>query len=114
MLGTKWFPDASLNFAENLLRGDDKRTAVIEATENGVSRTILMGELREMVAHAQVGLRKLGVNCGDRVAGVVTNGVEALVSLLATTALGAVWTSCSPDFGAKGIIDRMDKFNLKY
>ena len=113
MLGTKWFPDASLNFAENLLRGDDKRTAVIEATENGVSRTILMGELRKMVAHAQAGLRKLGVNCGDRVAGVVTNGVEALVSLLATTSLGAVWTSCSPDFGAKGIIDRIGQVQPK-
>ncbi|WP_010677618.1 acetoacetate--CoA ligase [Bacillus timonensis] len=113
MLGTRWFPDAKLNFAENILRGDEWQTAVFEARENGVTRTISMGELRSMVARAQKGLRSLGVNAGDRVAGVVTNGIEALVALLATTSLGAVWTSCSPDFGSKGIIDRIGQVRPK-
>ncbi|MEH7378858.1 acetoacetate--CoA ligase [Bacillus sp. JJ1533] len=113
MLGTQWFPDARLNFAENLLRGDEWETAVFVADENGVSRTILMGELRNMVAQAQHGLKSLGVTAGDRVAGVVTNGIEGLVALLATTSLGAVWTSCSPDFGSKGILDRIGQVRPK-
>lgn len=113
MLGTRWFPDARLNFAENLLRGDDMRTAVIEAGEEGVYRVLSMGELRRMVARAQTGLRALGVSRGDRVAGIVTNGVEGLVALLATTSLGAVWTSCSPDFGVQGIVDRIGQVQPK-
>lgn len=107
MLGARWFPEAQLNFAENLLRGDEKQTAVIVAGEDGESRFYSWGELRNMVARAQEGLRNLGVSRGDRVAGVITNGIEALVALLATTSLGAVWTSCSPDFGSQGIVDRI-------
>jgi acetoacetyl-CoA synthetase len=72
-----------------------------------------MGELRSMVARAQEGLRILGVSIGDRVAGVVTNGIEGLVALLATTSLGAIWTSCSPDFGAQGIVDRIGQVSPK-
>ncbi|RFB15347.1 acetoacetate--CoA ligase [Bacillus sp. HNG] len=113
MLGTQWFPNSRLNFAENILRGDDGQQAVIEANENGVSQTITMGELRNMVARAQYGLKSLGVSAGDRVAGVVTNGIESFVALLATTSLGAVWTSCSPDFGSKGIIDRVGQVHPK-
>ncbi len=113
MLGTQWFPDSRLNFAENILRGDDLQTAVIESDENGVSQTITMGELRNRVARAQSGLKSLGVSAGDRVAGVVTNRIEAFVALLATTSLGAVWTSCSPDFGPKGIIDRIGQVHPK-
>ena len=65
------------------------------------------------MARAQEGLRNLGVSSGDRVAGVVTNGIEALVALLATTSLGAVWTSCSPDFGSQGIVDRIGQVQPK-
>ncbi|WP_226036049.1 acetoacetate--CoA ligase [Aquibacillus saliphilus] len=113
MLGASWFPGASLNFAENLLRGDGARTAVYEADEQGVNRTVTMADLRVRVARAQTGLRQLGVRRGDRVAGVVTNGIEGLVALLATTSLGAVWSSCSPDFGAKGIVDRIGQVQPK-
>ncbi|MBP2076554.1 acetoacetate--CoA ligase [Oceanobacillus polygoni] len=113
MLGAKWFPEASLNLAENVLRGDASRVAVYIANEQGVQRTVKMAELRSLVAKAQTGLRKLGVTQGDRVAGVVTNGLESLVSLLATSSLGAVWSSCSPDFGAKGIIDRIGQVQPK-
>lgn len=113
MLGTKWFPEASLNYAENLLRGDEWQTAVIEADEDGVVRTVTKGELRSIVARAQNGLKSLGVTAGDRVAGVVSNRIEGLVALLATTSLGAVWTSCSPDFGPKGIRDRIGQVRPK-
>ncbi|THE12511.1 acetoacetate--CoA ligase [Bacillus timonensis] len=113
MLGAQWFPDSRLNFAENILRGDDWQTAVIEANESGVTQTISLGELRNRVARVQYGLKSLGVSAGDRVAGVVTNGIEGFVALLATTSLGAVWTSCSPDFGPKGIIDRIGQVHPK-
>ncbi|RFB12690.1 acetoacetate--CoA ligase [Bacillus sp. HNG] len=113
MLGTKWFPQAKLNFAENLLRGDGKRQAIIEATEDGVTRALTMEQLRTMVAKAQTGLRSLGVSKGDRVAGIVTNGIEGLVGLLATASIGAVWTTCSPDFGPQGIVDRIGQVKPK-
>ncbi|MFD1781495.1 acetoacetate--CoA ligase [Fredinandcohnia salidurans] len=113
MLGTKWFPQAKLNFAENLLRGDGKRQAIIEATEDGVTRSLTLEQLRTMVAKAQIGLRSLGVTKGDRVAGIVTNGIEGLVGLLASASLGAVWTTCSPDFGPQGIVDRIGQVQPK-
>lgn len=113
MLGAKWFPEATLNYAENLLRGDASQIAVYEANEEGVKRVVKLGELRSLVAKAQTGLRHLGIGKGDRVSGVVTNGLESLVALLATTSLGAVWSSCSPDFGAKGIIDRIGQVEPK-
>ncbi|MEH7380357.1 acetoacetate--CoA ligase [Bacillus sp. JJ1533] len=113
MLGTRWFPQAKLNFAENLLRGDGKRQAIIEATEDGVTRTLTMEQLRTMVAKAQTGLRSIGVGKGDRVAGIVANGIEGLVGLLATASLGAIWTTCSPDFGPQGIVDRIGQVKPK-
>lgn len=113
MLGAIWFPEANVNLAENLLRGDDSRVAVYEADENGVQQMIKMKELRTMVAKAQTGLHKLGVGPGDRVAGIVKNDLQSLVALLATSSLGAVWSSCSPDFGAKGIIDRIGQVQPK-
>ncbi|MDE1005649.1 MAG: acetoacetate--CoA ligase [Paraburkholderia fungorum] len=113
MFGARWYPQASLNFAENLLCGDDARLAVIEAGEDGDLRRVTMGELRALVARAQFGLRRLGVARGDCVAGILPNNVDALVALLATASLGAVWASCSPDFGAPGIIDRAGQVNPK-
>ncbi|MEK3889939.1 acetoacetate--CoA ligase [Bacillus sp. FSL K6-3431] len=113
MLGAQWFPDARLNFAENLLSGDKGNAAVIVAGEDGVTQSYTWGELRSKVARAQLGLKNLGVCRGDRVAGIVTNGIEAIVALLATTSLGAVWTSCSPDFGSQGIVDRIGQVKPK-
>jgi len=113
MFGARWYPQASLNFAENLLCGADSRLAVIEASEEGVQRRLTMGELRGLVARAQAGLRKLGVKRGDCVAGILPNNVEALVALLASASIGATWASCSPDFGAPGILDRVGQVNPK-
>lgn len=107
MFGTVWFPDARLNFAENLLRGDDSRRAVIAADESGVHTTLTLKELKRRVAGAQHGLRRLGVGARDVVAGVLPNTIDALVAMLATQSLGAVWAGCSPDFGAAGLTDRI-------
>ena len=106
MPGAVWFPGARLNYAENLLRHQGPQTAVIATGEGMDDRTVSRDELRALVARAQEGLRGLGVGAGDRVAAFVPNCLEALVVMLATTALGAVWSSCSPDFGVKGVVDR--------
>lgn len=113
MFGARWYPQAALNFAENLLCGADDRLAVIEASEEGIRRHLTMGKLRGLVARAQAGLRRLGVKRGDCVAGILPNNVEALVALLASASIGATWASCSPDFGAPGIIDRVGQVNPK-
>jgi acetoacetyl-CoA synthetase len=107
MFGTRWFPDARLNVAENLLRGDDTRAAVVVADESGVTGRYSLGELKHRVAGAQEGLRRLGVGPGSVVAGILPNGIDNLVSYLATISLGAVWAGCSPDFGAAGLRDRI-------
>jgi acetoacetyl-CoA synthetase len=113
MPDSKWFPEAELNFAENLLRGSLDRIVAYEADETGVRRSISLGELRQSVAKAQEGLKQIGVQKGDCVAGVTTNDIQGLVALLATTSLGATWTSCSPDFGTKGIVDRIGQVKPK-
>lgn len=113
MFGARWFPQARLNFAENLLCGSDDRLAVIEFNEAGLQRKVTMGELRARVSTLQQGLRKLGVSAGDAVGGILPNNLEALVALIATASIGAVWASCSPDFGAPGIIDRIGQVHPK-
>lgn len=113
MFGARWFPQARLNFAENLLCGNDDRLAVIEFNESGLKGNVTMGELRDRVSRLQQGLRKLGVKQGDVVGGILPNGLEALVALLAAASIGAVWASCSPDFGAPGIIDRIGQVHPK-
>ncbi|MCU1544869.1 MAG: hypothetical protein JWM50_2734 [Microbacteriaceae bacterium] len=107
MFGARWFPGARLNFAENLLRGDDERQAVVVADETGVTARFTLGELKRRVAGAQHGLRALGVGEGGVVAGIMPNGIDNLVAYLATVSLGAAWAGCSPDFGAAGIRDRI-------
>jgi acetoacetyl-CoA synthetase len=106
MPGAVWFPNTHLNFAENLLRRRDDGIAVIAADESGAMATVTWRDLTALVARAQRGLQELGVVAGDRVAGLLPNRLEALVTMLATTATGAVWSSCSPDFGPLGVIDR--------
>ncbi|MBZ9870354.1 acetoacetate--CoA ligase [Mesorhizobium sp. BR1-1-9] len=113
MTQSRFFPNALLNLAENLLRGDEDRVAVIEADESGHLRTFSLGELRLLVASTAQGLRAAGVVRGDSVGGIVPNRVEGLVALLATLSIGAVWSSCSPDFGAAAIVDRLGQIGVK-
>ncbi|MBZ9742681.1 MULTISPECIES: acetoacetate--CoA ligase [unclassified Mesorhizobium] len=113
MTRSRFFPDASLNVAENLLRGDDDRTAVLETDESGHFRTFTLGDLRRRVARTARGLRAAGVASGDSVGGILPNRVEGLVALLATLSIGAVWSSCSPDFGAAAIVDRLGQIGVK-
>ena len=113
MTGAQFFPEAKLNLAENLLKGNDDFLVVVETDESGNRKEFSRGELKAMVAKAAEGLRGLGVNPGDRVAAILPNRIEALVSLLASVSIGAIWTSCSPDFGTKGIIDRIGQTTPK-
>ncbi len=114
MTGARFFPEAKLNLAENLLMpGVDDRVALCATDESGNYREVTRGELRAAVAKVAEGLRSVGVQKGDRVAGVQNNDVDALVATLATLSLGAVWTSCSPDFGAGAIVDRIGQAEPK-
>jgi acetoacetyl-CoA synthetase len=104
--GARWFPGATLNFAENLLRFRDDRLALVAVLENGARRALSYGELYQRTAAVAERLRALGVAPGDRVAGWLPNVPEAVIGMLATASLGAVWSSCSPDFGVAGALDR--------
>jgi acetoacetyl-CoA synthetase len=106
MPGARFFPDGRLNFAENLLRRSDDDPAIVFRGENGTERSLSAGELREAVGRFASALRNLGVVAGDRVAAFIPNIPEAIVAALGAAAIGAVWSSCSPDFGVQGVIDR--------
>ena len=106
MPGTQWFPGAWLNFAENLLRYRDDRTALIFKGEALESRKITYAELYRQVADLAKALRDQGIEPGDRMVGFMPNMIETIIAMLAATSLGAVWSSCSPDFGIKGVLDR--------
>ncbi|MDP0589031.1 MAG: acetoacetate--CoA ligase [Candidatus Endonucleobacter bathymodioli] len=111
--GTKWFPGATLNYAEHLLRHKKDKTAIIFRGENNQRSELSYLELSRQVAAAQVGLIDAGVIKGDRVAAVLPNCPEAVVMMLATTSIGAVWSSCSPDFGLQGVVDRFAQIEPK-
>ncbi|GAA3414811.1 acetoacetate--CoA ligase [Streptosporangium vulgare] len=116
MPGTEWFAGATLNYAANALRraaSDPGRLAVVSRDEAGGRRTLTLGELAEEVARVRTGLAALGVGRGDRVAAYVPNVPEALIAFLATASLGAIWSSCSPDFGAPSVIDRFTQIEPK-
>ena len=102
----RWFPDATLNFAEQLLRFSGDANALVFRGEDGARRTVSRDELRAAVAKTADGLRSAGVVKGDRVAGFLPNCPETIVAMLATASIGAVWSSCSPDFGINGVVDR--------
>ncbi len=104
--GAKWFPGARLNFAENLLRYRDDREALVSILETGARRSLTYGELYRKVAACAASLRAEGVGPGDRVAGFMPNVPETVIAMLATTSIGATWSSCSPDFGINGVLDR--------
>ncbi len=112
-----WFPGASLNYARQALRrrdGDaDHRTAVVFRSESGDARTLTRRELADAVARAAAGLRRLGVGRGDRVGAYAPNTPETLIAFLATASIGAVWSSCSPDFGAPSVVDRFGQIEPK-
>ena len=113
MPGAKWFEGAKLNFAENLLRYRDETIAIISYREDNPTIQLSYKELYSLVATCAAGLKKLGVTKGDRIAGFVTNIPETLIAMLATTSLGAIWSSCSPDFGLQGVLDRFNQINPK-
>jgi len=113
MLGTKWFPGMELNFAAHLLRHDDDRLAIAAEDERGRQRTLTHRELRHEVARLAAVMRAIGVRRGDRVGGFMPNIPEALVAMLATASIGAIWSSCSPDFGASGVFDRFGQIEPK-
>lgn len=113
MPGAKWFSGARLNFAENLLRHRDDRVALIFKGEDHESRTLTYEELFSEVCSVSSALKKAGVGVGDRVCGFMPNMPETVVAMLATTSLGATWSSCSPDFGIKGVLDRFGQIKPK-
>ncbi|HJR16362.1 MAG TPA: AMP-binding protein, partial [Gemmatimonadales bacterium] len=104
--GPRWFIGASLNFAENLLRYRDDRPALVFWNEQGRQRELSYRQLGHEVARVAAALREHGIAARDRVAGFLPNLPETVIAMLATSSLGAIWSSCSPDFGANGVIDR--------
>ncbi len=113
MPGARWFPDAELNFAENLLRRRDGTAALIFQGEDRVRRETSHAELYDRVSQLAQALAAEGVEPGDRVVGFMPNMPETVVAMLAATSLGAVWSSCSPDFGVKGVMDRFGQIAPK-
>ena len=106
VLGPRWFIGARLNFAENLLRFGDDREALVFWNEQGRQRSLTYRDLGEAVAGNAAALREHGIGPGDRVAGFLPNLPETVIAMLAAASLGAIWSSCSPDFGAGGVLDR--------
>ena len=106
MPGAKWFPEARLNFAQNLLRRRDGAPAILFWGEDRVKRTLTFAELYDDVSRLAQAFRAAGLVPGDRVAGYMPNMPETIVAMLAAASLGAVWSSCSPDFGVRGVLDR--------
>jgi acetoacetyl-CoA synthetase len=113
MPGARFFPEARLNFAANLLRFDDEQPALVFRNERGSRSALSYRELRAEVARVAAGLRAHGVVAGDRVAGFLPNLPETAVAMLATASLGAIWSSCSPDFGVHGVLDRFGQIAPK-
>jgi acetoacetyl-CoA synthetase len=113
MPGARFFPEARLNFAENLLRKDGADAALVFWGEDKVKRRMSWSELRAEVARTAAALREAGVGEGDRVGAILPNMPEAIVSVLAVAAIGAVWSSCSPDFGSQGVLDRFGQIEPK-
>jgi acetoacetyl-CoA synthetase len=114
MPGARWFPNTSLNYAEHVFAGkDDAEVAILHASELRELGELSWGELRGQVAAVAAGLREMGVERGDRVVAYLPNVPETIVAFLATASLGAVWSSCSPDFGPASVIDRFAQIEPK-
>jgi acetoacetyl-CoA synthetase len=113
MTTAKWFSGAELSFPEHLLRYSGSRAAIIFRGENGDRSEISFDELKDQVAAAAAGLRSAGVVKGDRVAAFLPNCPEAIIAMLGATSIGAIWSSCSPDFGINGVVDRFGQIAPK-
>ena len=113
MPGARFFPDARLNYAENLLRPRGNGDAMVFWGEDRVRRRLSWDELRDQVARCAAVLRSMGVGEGDRVAGYLPNMPETIIGMLATTSIGGVWSSASPDFGTQGVLDRFGQIEPK-
>ena len=113
MPGARFFPDARLNFAENLLRRRDSEAAIVFRREDGAHRSLSFAELYDSVSLLVQALEAWGVGPGDRVAGYLPNAPETIIAMLAATSLGAIWSSCSPDFGVAGVLDRFGQIAPK-
>jgi acetoacetyl-CoA synthetase len=113
MPGAQWFPDARLNFAENLLRYRDERPAIFFRNESGLESELNYRDLYSAVAATAAALKNEGIVAGDRVAGYLPNLPETVIAMLAATSLGAIWSSCSPDFGINGVVDRLGQIEPK-
>jgi acetoacetyl-CoA synthetase len=114
MPGASWFPNTKLNYAEHVFAGKgDATAAILHASELRELDELSWGELRERVASCAAGLRSLGVERGDRVVAYLPNIPEAIVAFLASASIGAIWSSCSPDFGAASVVDRVAQIEPK-
>ncbi len=114
MPGARWFPDAKLNFAENLLRRNDDTDALVFWGEDKARRRMNWRALNAEVSRLQQAFRAEGLRAGDRVAAYMPNMPETIIAMLAASSLGAVFTSCSPDFGVQGILDRFGQIEPKF
>ena len=108
-----WFPNISLNFAENLLNERNDNLAIISKSEKSDIIKITYNELYLKVAKLANSLKKLGIKPGDRIAAILPNSHEAVIAMLATTSIGAIWSSCSPDFGITSVTDRFKQIEPK-
>jgi len=113
MPGAQWFPDGKLNFAENLLRGQGDGDAIVFWGEDRIKRKLTHKNLSDLVSRLSQAMADMGIGKGDRVAGYLPNLPEATAAMLATASLGAVWSSCSPDFGVQGVLDRFGQIEPK-
>ena len=113
MIGARFFPGARLSFAENLLRRRDSGIAVIARSEDGVRRFVTHQDLYDQVSRIAQALLALGMSPEDRIAAILPNVPETLAGMLAANSIGAIWTSCSPEFGARGIADRLGQVDPK-
>jgi len=113
MPGAVWFPEARLNYAENLLQGDGAKEVLVFQGEEGDPRRLTRAELRAQTARVAAALTAAGVAPGDRVVGFLPNIPEAVIAMLAAASVGAVWSSCSPDFGVQGVLDRFGQIAPK-
>ena len=113
MLGTKWFPGLEFNFAAHLLRFNDDRVALAAEDEQGRTRSLTYRQLRTEVGRLASAMRAAGLKRGDRVGGFMPNIPEAVIAMLAAASIGAIWSSCSPDFGINGVFDRFGQIEPK-
>ena len=113
MVDTQWFPEAKLNFAETMLSRRDEKDAIVFRGENKIELRLSFSDLYLQVAKVQSHMKSCGVGPGDRVAAFLPNHPAAIIGMLATTSIGAIWSSCSPDFGRQGVLDRFGQIEPK-